>query len=327
MAIDVKELMAKVGKIRILTNRLIDDQLSGDYHSTFKGQGVEFDEVRPYVAGDDVRSIDWNVTARMGEPFIKRFSEERELTVLFLVDVSGSQTYGSVQRSKAELAAEVSSLLALTAIRNQDKIGLILFSDKIVKYIPPRKGRQSVMRLVREVLAAEDDAAGGTDIAGALRFLNGVQKRRAVVFLVSDVFASTGGGEGGGVGVQRRLTSSVHLLSTPTSSSPLPTAVERLLRTTSRHHDMVCVPVSDPAESALPDVGLVEMEDPETGELVLVDTSSRAVRRAFAEKAAAEGEELRRFFAKTGIDTLPISTDRAYIDEVRALFRRRARKR
>ena len=186
MAIDVKELMAKVGKIRILTNRLIDDQLSGDYHSTFKGQGVEFDEVRPYVAGDDVRSIDWNVTARTGTPFIKRFSEERELTVMFLVDVSGSQTYGSVGRSKAEVAAEVSSLLALTAIRNQDKIGLILFSDKIVKYIPPRKGRQSVMRLVREVLAAEDEAMGGTDIAGALRFLNGVQKRRAVVFLVSD---------------------------------------------------------------------------------------------------------------------------------------------
>jgi len=157
---DVKELMAKVGKIRILTNRLIDDQLAGDYHSTFKGQGVEFDEVRPYVAGDDVRAIDWNVTAKTGVPFIKRFSEERELTVLFLVDVSGSQTYGSVRRSKAELAAEVSALLALTAIRNQDKIGLVLFSDRIVKYIPPRKGRDSVMRLVREVLAAEDDAQG-----------------------------------------------------------------------------------------------------------------------------------------------------------------------
>ena len=323
MSTTVKELMAKVGKIRILTNKLIDDQLSGDYHSTFKGQGVEFDEVRPYIAGDDVRSIDWNVTARTGIPYIKRFSEERELTILFLVDVSGSQGYGSVRRSKMELAAEVTALLAMTAIRNQDKIGLILFSDRIVKYIPPRKGRDSVMRLVREVLAAEDDAAGGTDIAGALRFLNGVQKRRAVVFLVSDFFASTGVGVGGGVGGGV----GVHLLSTPTSSSPLPTAVERLLRTTSRHHDMVCVPVSDPAESALPDVGLVEMEDPETGELVLVDTSSRAVRRAFAEKAAAEGEELRRFFAKTGIDTLPISTDRAYIDEVRALFRRRARKR
>ena len=216
MAIDVKELMAKVGKIRILTNRLIDDQLSGDYHSTFKGQGVEFDEVRPYVAGDDVRSIDWNVTARTGTPFIKRFSEERELTVLFLVDISGSQSYGSVTRSKAELAAEVASLLALTAIRNQDKIGLILFSDKIVKYIPPRKGRQSVMRLVREVLAAEDDATGGTDIAGALKFLNGVQKRRAVVFLVSDFQdgrerAAQGRSRGAGGPRERRAAARRHV--------------------------------------------------------------------------------------------------------------------
>ena len=300
MATDVKELMAKVGKIRILTNKLIDDQLSGDYHSTFKGQGVEFDEVRPYLVGDDVRTIDWNVTAKTGIPYIKRFSEERELTILFMVDVSGSQGYGSVRRSKMELAAEVTALLALTAIRNQDKIGLVLFSDQIVKYIPPRKGRDSVMRLVREVLAAEDEASGGTDIGAALRFLNGVQKRRAVVFLVSDFIV--GDGDRGA-------------------------AFERLLRATARHHDMVCVPVGDPAERNLPDVGLVELEDPETGELALVDTSSAKVRRAFAERAAADEEELRKFFLKTGIDTMPISTDRPYIDAVRGLFKRRARKR
>ena len=296
MATDVKELMAKVGKIRILTNRLIDDQLSGDYHSTFKGQGVEFDEVRPYIAGDDVRTIDWNVTARTGVPYIKRFSEERELTVLFMVDVSGSQGYGSRNRSKMELAAEVTALLALTAIRNQDKIGLILFSDKIVKYIPPRKGRDSVMRLVREVLAAEDEAKGGTDIASALKFLNGVQKRRAVVFLVSDFIADAD-------------------------------SFERMLRATARHHDVVCVPVSDPAERELPDVGLVELEDPETGDLVLVDTSSPAVRREFAERASADSESLKRFFVKTGIDTMSVATNRPYIDEVRTLFKRRARKR
>ena len=312
MATDVKELMAKVGKIRILTNKLIDDQLAGDYHSTFKGQGVEFDEVRPYIAGDDVRSIDWNVTARTGVPYIKRFSEERELTILFMVDVSGSQSYGSVRRSKAELAAEVTALLALTAIRNQDKIGLILFSDKIVKYIPPRKGRDSVMRLVREVLAAEDDAEGGTDIGAALKFLNGVQKRRAVVFLVSDFLLSN----------HSPLTN--HQAPSTPHQAP---DYERLLRATARHHDMVCVPVADPAEAALPDVGLVEMEDPETGDLVLVDTSSASVRRAFAEKAAADQEELVRFFRKTGIDTLPIATDKPYIDGVRALFKRRARKR
>ena len=301
--------MAKVGKIRILTNRLIDDQLAGDYHSTFKGQGVEFDEVRPYVIGDDVRSIDWNVTARTGLPYIKRFSEERELTILFLVDVSGSQSYGSVNRSKAELAAEVTALLALTAIRNQDKIGLILFSDRIVKYIPPRKGRDSVMRLVREVLAAEDEAEGGTDLESALKFLNGVQKRRAVVFLVSDFQ---------GVAAQPLAQSQA----SGSTSSAL-----SLLRATSHHHDVVCVPVTDPAESELPNVGLVELEDPETGALVLVDTSSRAVRRQFSARAAAEHEELLRFFRKTGIDTLEIDTSRPYIDGVRALFRRRALRR
>ena len=306
MTTDVKELMAKVGKIRILTNKLIDDQLSGDYHSTFKGQGVEFDEVRPYTPGDDVRTIDWNVTAKTGLPYIKRFSEERELTILFLVDVSGSQGYGSVRRSKMELAAEVTALLALTAIRNQDKIGLILFSDQIVKYIPPRKGRDSVMRLVREVLAAEDDAKGGTNITEALKFLNSVQKRRAVVFLVSDFLLSTN---------RTNLTNEEV------------SAFERLLRATARHHDMVCVPVSDPAERELPNVGLVELEDPETGELVLVDTSSAAVRKRFAATASEENEELKRFFLKTGIDTLTIATDRPYIDEVRGLFKRRARKR
>ena len=305
--------MAKVGKIRILTNKLIDDQLSGDYHSTFKGQGVEFDEVRPYTPGDDVRTIDWNVTAKTGLPYIKRFSEERELTILFMVDVSGSQGYGSVRRSKMELAAEVTALLALTAIRNQDKIGLILFSDQIVKYIPPRKGRDSVMRLVREVLAAEDSATGGTDIAAALKFLDGVQKRRAVVFLVSD-FLGGGAGTSGTAGTAG------------TAGTEAP-GFEKLLRATARHHDMVCVPVSDPAERELPDVGLVELEDPETGELVLVDTSSAAVRKRFAATASEEVEELKKFFRKTGIDTLTIATDRPYIDEVRGLFKRRARKR
>ena len=329
MATDVKELMAKVGKIRILTNKLIDDQLAGDYHSTFKGQGVEFDEVRPYTPGDDVRTIDWNVTAKTGLPYIKRFSEERELTILFLVDVSGSQGYGSVRRSKMELAAEVTALLALTAIRNQDKIGLILFSDQIVKYIPPRKGRDSVMRLVREVLAAEDDAKGGTNIAEALKFLNSVQKRRAVVFLVSDFLQS-------GISnlksqISKSQISGAQISGAQVSGAQIERAqnsdFEKLLRATARHHDMVCVPVSDPAERELPDVGLVELEDPETGELLLVDTSSAAVRRRFAATASEESEELKRFFLKTGIDTLTIDTAKPYIDEVRALFKRRARKR
>jgi len=290
--IDTTELMKQVGRIKILTAHLIDDRLAGDYHSVFKGQGVEFDEVRPYVPGDDVRSIDWNVTARTGEPHVKRFSEERELTVIFLVDVSGSQIFGSGSRSKSELAAEITSLLAMTAIRNQDKIGLILFSDRILKSIPPRKGRTAVMRLVREVLAA-DETREGTDITAALRFLNNVQKRKAVVFLVSDF--------------QDRN-------------------YERELRVTARHHDVIACPISDPCEFELPDVGLVEMQDPESGELLLVDTSSAYVRREFMRQALAEQEQLTQFFKRTGMDSIHLSTARPYIDDVRALFRRRARK-
>ncbi len=297
---DIAALMEKVGRIRVLTNHLIDDELSGNYHSTFKGQGVEFDEVRPYEVGDDVRSIDWNVTARTGMPYIKRYSEERELTILFAVDVSGSLGYGSRGRTKAELAAEVTALLALTAIRNQDKVGLLLFSDRIVKYIPPRKGRDSVMRLAREVLAAGEGAEGGTDVAGALKFLNGVRKRKAVVFLVSDFMV-------------------------PQTASE--DEVERLVKATARRHDVICVTVADPAESALPNAGLVELEDPETGEIVLADTSSASVRKAFA--AAAEEEAAKRagFFRRSGIDVLSLATDRPYIDDIRALFKRRARRR
>jgi uncharacterized protein (DUF58 family) len=290
--INTTELMKQVGKIKILTSHLIDDQLTGDYHSMFKGQGVEFDEVRPYVAGDDIRSIDWNVTARTGSPHVKRFSEERELTVIFLVDVSGSQVFGSGTRSKSELAAEITCLLALTAIRNQDKIGLILFSDRILKSIPPRKGRTSVMRLVREVLAA-DETREGTDITAALRFLNNVQKRKAVVFLVSD-FQDSG--------------------------------YEKELRVTARRHDVIACPISDPCEFELPNVGLVEMQDPESGELLLVDTGSAAVRRAFAERASQDNGQLIKFFKRNGIDSILLSTGRPYIDDVRALFRRRAKK-
>ncbi|MEI8352891.1 MAG: DUF58 domain-containing protein [Lentisphaerota bacterium] len=287
--LDTAQLMAQVAGIRILTTRLLDDRLSGDYHSVFKGRGIEFDEVRPYIPGDDVRAIDWNVTARTGHPHIKRFSEERELTIMFLVDVSGSQVFGSTTRTKSELTAEITSLLAMTAIRNQDKIGCILFSDRIVKSIPPRKGRTAVMRLVREVLAA-GETRHGTDIAGAIRFLNNVQKRRAVVFVVSD-FQDTG--------------------------------YDRALRALARHHDVIACPVSDPRESTLPNVGLVQMQDPETGELVIVDTASRSVRDAFAAEASAVDAELHRNLRRWGIDTLDVSTGRPYIDDVRALFQRR----
>ena len=288
--IDTVELMRKVGNLRILTTRKVDDRLTGEYHSVFKGQGVEFDEVRGYVPGDDVRSIDWNVTARTGYPHVKRYSEERELTVLFMVDVSGSQSCGSRKRSKHELAAELSCLLALTSVRNQDKIGLVLFSDRIVKYLAPKKGRTAVMRLVREVLAA-DDAAGKTDIAAALGFLHGVQKRKAVVFLISDFLDS---------------------------------GYEKQLQVTAKKHDVVCCHLSDPSERQLPDTGLMELQDPETGATVWVDTGSEAVREAFDRRSAEEREALEGFFRRSKIDPIWLSTDAEAIDEVRKLFRRRA---
>ena len=320
--LDTTSLMKQVGRIKILTSRLIDERLSGDYHSMFKGQGIEFDEVRPYSPGDDVRSIDWNVTARTGHPHVKRFSEERELTVIFLVDVSGSHAFGSI-RGKAELAAEITCLLALTAIRNQDKIGLILFSDRIVKCLPPRKGRTAVMRLVREVLAASEDIPTrrqadkptsripdkptsrpadqsenpfpGTDLAGALRFLSQIQKRKAVVFLVSDFQASH---------------------------------YEPTLRVLSRRHDIIACDISDPAEHTLPDLGLIELQDPETGELLLADTSSPSLRTHFTNAAATDRAALTQTLRRCSIDTLRLSTSTPPINEVRALFqKRRARRR
>ena len=323
--IDTAELMKQVGKIKILTSRLIDDRLAGDYHSVFRGQGVEFDEVRPYVPGDDIRSIDWNVTARTGMPHVKRFSEERELTVIFLVDVSGSQVFGSGTRSKSELAAEITCLLALTAIKNQDKIGLILFSDRILKSVPPRKGRTSVMRLVREVLAA-DETREGTDITAALRFLNNVQKRKAVVFLVSDFQDGSHRMNSLSSNDTNETNKDIRVNSFNSMTQMRTLAFERELRVTARRHDVVACPVSDPCEFSLPNVGLIELQDPETGELLLVDTSSARVRDAFAERAAQDNEQLTRFFRRNGIDTIPLSTGRPYIDDVRALFRRRAKK-
>ena len=289
MAIDTQELMKQVGKIKVVTNRLVDQHLTGAYHSVFKGQGIEFDEVREYAPGDDVRSIDWNVTARMGHPYIKRFSEERELTVIFLVDISGSLCFGSANRSKSETAAEITCLLALSAIKNQDNIGLILFSDRIEKCIPPRKGRTAAMRLVREVLAAEE-TTHGTNIAEAFRFLNRVQKRKAVVFLISDFIDS---------------------------------GYEKELRITARRHDVICCPISDPREIELPNVGLVEIEDAESGELILVDTSSKQLRDSFKQQAVTAQENLMTSFRKNKIDHIQLSTDKPFVNEVRKLFRQR----
>ena len=293
MDVNTDDLLREVKRIRILTKRLLDDRLSGDYHSVFKGQGIEFDEARPYQAGDDVRTIDWNVTARTGEPYVKRFSEERELTVLFMVDVSGSQSFGTKGRSKAARAAELTALLAMTAMDNNDKVGLVLFSNRVIQTIAPRKGRTAVQRLVREVLAAEETREG-TDLCVALRFVSATQRRKAVVFLVSD-FQDEG--------------------------------YEKELSAFARRHDVIACRITDPAELELPNAGIVELLDPETCQTVLVDTASPDVRRAFAEAAATRRQQEARAFLRAGIDLLDIETDKPYVDAVRTLFRRRALRR
>ena len=289
MPIDTQELMKQVGRIRVVTSRLVDEHLSGDYHSVFKGRGIEFDEVRAYGYGDDVRAIDWNVTARMGRPFVKRFAEERELTILFVVDVSGSQAFGSGRRSKAETAAEITCLLALSAIRNQDKVGLILFSDRIETYLPARKGRTAVMRLVREVLAAEETRRG-TDLTATLRFLNTVQKRKAVVFLISDFMTD---------GYQRDL------------------------RVTAARHDVIGCAIRDPREEALIPAGLVNMQDPETGRMQVLDTSSRSVRKRYEAAARKRRDDIRETFRQIKMDALFLSTDQPVADDIHRLFRKR----
>lgn len=294
---DIAELRKRVNQIRLLTVRLVNDQLSGEYHSSFKGQGIEFDEVRPYVPGDDVRSIDWNVTARSGYPHIKRYAEERELTVIFLVDVSGSQNCGSGVRTKSELAAFVTCILAMAATENADNVGLINFSDRIEKFIPPRKGRTAVMRIVRDVLAAEDETHGGTDIAEALRYLNNVHKRRALVFLVSDF-------QDRGYGAE--------------------------LKAAARRHDLVTISISDPREFALENAGLVEIQDPETGDVMLLDTSSAAVREEFRKAAEEENAALEQSFLQYGIDNVALSTgdsDDAVVLKLRRLFGKRGKRR
>ncbi|MGN0844813.1 MAG: DUF58 domain-containing protein [Kiritimatiellia bacterium] len=291
---DTLELMQKVRSIRILTRRLVDERLSGDYHTSFKGKGIEFDEIREYQIGDDVRSIDWNVTARTGIPQIKRFTEERQLTVQFLIDVSGSLNFGSISRTKADLAAEIAALLAFTSIHNQDNVGLILFSDRIVKEIPPQRGRNAVSRIVREILSSAENATGKTNIAEALHRLEIVQHRRSVVFLISD-FQDDG----------------------------YDTALARI----ARKHDVICCPVSDPAEHNLPNTGMLELADPETGETRWVDLSSPKLRTIFAEQARQAERNLQELFLRSHVSTMRFSTDADPIDVIRSFFRRRANRR
>ncbi len=289
-----RELLRKVRRIQVRTDRMVNDVVVGEYRSVFKGRGMEFDEVREYVPGDDIRTIDWNVTARTNLAHVKRYVEEREMTAILLVDMSLSGRFGSTDRLKIDLATEVSAVLAFSAIKNNDKIGLLLFTDRVEMYIPAKKGKQHVLRVIRELLSFKP-AAGGTHLAGALEFLNRVLKRKAVVFLVSDFIDKD---------------------------------FERDLALTKSRHDLIPVRVSDPRETALPDVGLIELEDAETGERVLVDTRRRSVRDAFARTGHDEAHDLTGLLRSMGMDAIEVSTDpdRPYMKALMNFFLRRERR-
>ena len=291
-----KELAKKIRYIQIYTSKAVNDVLAGEYHSVFKGQGMEFDEVRAYQPGDDIRTIDWNVTARTGHPHVKRYVEEREITVFFLVDLSKSGAFGSKEKLKNEIAAEFCALLAFSAIKNNDKVGLIVFTDTIELFIPPAKGTSHVLRLIRELLFFEPEkirTKTGTDIALALDYLGRVLHKRGVVFLVSDFLDQN---------------------------------FEKPLRVLARRHDLIAATVSDPRELALPDVGLLEIQDAETGDTTVIDTGSKTVRNRYTRLAEEKNKELADLFQSIGVDHIQLFTDRDYILDLVKFFRRRMRK-
>ncbi len=287
-----REILRKVRQIEIRTNREVTDVLGGQYHSVFKGRGMEFEEVREYLPGDEVRSIDWNVTARFGHPYVKKFKEERELTVMLVVDVSASGQFGSVRQSKNELAAELAAVLAFSAIRNNDKVGLIMFTDAIEKFVPPNKGRRHVLRVIREILAFEPKGTG-TDLNLALDYLRQVTPRRAVTFLLSDFQDED---------------------------------FRKKLQVAGKRHDLVALSIRDPREDELPAVGLVELRDAETGERALIDTFDRNVRQAFAKKAREQMDALRQLLRSTGVDQVEIRCDEDYMRPLIRFFRMRERR-
>ena len=311
-----REILKKIRQIEIRTRRLVSETLAGQYHSVFKGQGMNFDEVREYQPGDEVRAIDWNVTARMNHPFVKKFVEERELTLMLLVDVSGSGVFGSRAQSKRELAAEIASVLAFSAIRNNDKVGLILFSDTVEKFIPPRKGRRHVLRVIREVLFFEPERRG-TDLHGALEFLLRVTPHRAIAVVISDFIGSPAvqGGRSGNLRPQMMLLES------------LAQSSHALLRHANRRHDVVAVQISDPYELELPALGRLVLQDAETGEIVEINTGDARKRSAFAERQANNQAGLGRVFRSAGIDAIQLRTDQPYAAALGKFFETREKRR
>lgn len=287
-----KELFRKIRQIEIRTRGLVHDVFGGEYHSAFKGQGIEFSEVRPYQVGDDIRSIDWNVSARTGETFVKIFEEEREQTLMLLVDVSGSEDFGSRNKFKREIAAEICAVAAFSAIQNNDKVGLMLFSDRVELFVPPKKGRRHVLRLIRD-LFAHRPASPGTDLSVALNHVLRVLRRRSIVLVISDF---------------------------------LDAGFERPMRAVARRHDTVAIHLVDPREVELPAVGLVDVTDPETGETVLFDTGSGAARRAFSGQARQRQEAIAALLRSIRVDRVPIRTDEGYVEPLVRFFRQRNRK-
>lgn len=287
------ELSKAVRHLEIVARRAVNDHLAGNYHSVFKGRGMDFQDVRAYQPGDDIRTIDWNVSARTDELHVKQFVEERELTVFLLIDVSGSQRFGTKNRRKQETAAQLAALTAFSAIKNNDRVGLIIFTDKVETFIPPRKGRKHVLRVIKEILAPDIEARK-TSIAAALEYLARVSNQRSVTFLISDF---------------------------------LDTDYEQALKIAHRRHEIIPLVLVDPMESRLPDLGIVHFEDPETGQIVAVDTSSRAVREAYSAHMARVRRDRDRLFKKLEIDALEIDTGEDHIDPIVRYFRRRAAKR
>jgi len=304
-----RELLKKIRQIEIRTNRLVTESLAGAYHSVFKGQGMNFDEVREYQTGDDVRSIDWNVTARMNHPFIKKFVEERELTVMLLVDLSGSGLFGSTEQSKRELAAEIASVLAFSAIRNADKVGLILFTDTVEKFIPPRKGRRHVLRVIREILCFEP-VGRGTDLTTALEFLTRVTPHRAVAVVISDF-----------IGTSHRLPMAGR------SALALLKDSQTALRQARRKHDVVAVQITDRFEDELPALGRVILEDAESGEVIELNTGDASLRDQFTQSRTAARQETQRVFNSLRIDSIQLRTDRPYAAELGRFFETREKRR
>jgi uncharacterized protein (DUF58 family) len=320
-----REILKKIRQIEIRTNRIVTETLAGQYHSVFKGQGMNFDEVREYQPGDDVRAIDWNVTARMNHPFIKKFVEERELTLMLVVDVSGSGLFGSRDQSKRELAAEIASVLAFSAIRNNDKVGLILFTDEVEKFIPPRKGRGHVLRVIREVLFYEPKRRG-TDLKAALEFLIRVQSHKAVTVVVSDFLECD---DTSSLSSRRPVASqqSADMSAHSKSTGPLSRGLQTALRQTNRKHDVVAVQITDRFELELPALGRLILEDAETGEVVELNTGNASSRDAFALRQEKHLGELARQFRSSGIDSIQLRTDQPYGAALGKFFETREKRR